>query len=188
VAPVRRVTAYPWQSTTLLHSPGNRNMANSHENREHRAEVFWRAGLSHEAGELIFESLPPERRPKWASSVLKVVVDRCGINSPPIQTVLDIAEQPTKWVEARRVFQMLRDIGFTFDERKDLTREEELLNRVLCLAEIVCRVLYNATSPPNPFDANSGWWVAVCLKRVLDYLDDPVFSESAWRTLCSQGD
>jgi hypothetical protein len=41
-----------------------------------------------------------------------------------------------------------------------LTKDQETLASLLLLAEMVAKVTYNATDPPDEFDENSGWWIA----------------------------
>jgi len=47
----------------------------------------------------------------------------------------------------------------------------------------VAKVTYNATNPTDEFDEDSGWWIARCLKDVLELLGDDEFSRSMWTTL-----
>jgi hypothetical protein len=51
------------------------------------------------------------------------------------------------------------------------------------LAELVAKVTYNATDPPDRFDEDSGWWIAACLRDLVDRLGDEEFSEAAWSAL-----
>lgn len=60
---------------------------------------------------------------------------------------------------------------------------EKLFLAQLCLAENVAKVVYNATNPPDPFDEDSGWWIAVCLKEILDLLSDGEYAETMWAIL-----
>jgi hypothetical protein len=73
--------------------------------------------------------------------------------------------------------------------RVDLRDQQALLLRNLLLAELVAKVTYNSTNPPDEFDEDSGWWVAPCLKDILDFVDDEQFSTAAWAvlTLSEQG-
>ncbi len=63
--------------------------------------------------------------------------------------------------------------------------EQTLLLQQVGLAELVAKVIYNATNPPDEFDGDSGWWVAVCLKSILDLLNDDEFSRLMWLNLCN---
>jgi hypothetical protein len=52
------------------------------------------------------------------------------------------------------------------------------------LAELTAKVTYNATHPPDEFDEDCGWWIAVYLKRLLDSLHDDSFSQRMWLAFC----
>ena len=69
---------------------------------------------------------------------------------------------------------------------RGLTKDQELLGWLLALAELVAKVTYSATDPPDEFDEDSGWWIAPCLKGFLDSLNDSEFSNAAWAALCSE--
>jgi hypothetical protein len=55
---------------------------------------------------------------------------------------------------------------------------------LLALTELVAKVTYNATDPTDEFDEDSGSWIAVCLKELLDSLKDDALSKSMWSALC----
>jgi hypothetical protein len=46
-------------------------------------------------------------------------------------------------------------------------RFDRSLLHLLLLAEIAAKVMYNATQPDDPFDEDSGWWLAPCLRELL---------------------
>jgi len=68
------------------------------------------------------------------------------------------------------------------------SRSEKLLLPHLLLAELVAKVTYNATNPDDEFDEDSGWWIAVCLKDILDSVSDSAFSEKMWQVLCNESE
>jgi len=163
-------------------------MSNDNSNHLARAVQYWRGGQPLEAGKLIFENLPEDIRPKWASRILKLVVERSGVHSSPIEQVLYIADHTTEWRNAHRAFSTVRKSTLELDSIRErgLTKEQELLGWLLALAELVAKVTYNATDPPDEFDEDSGWWIAPCLKGFLDLLSDDEFSNAAWLALCSE--
>jgi hypothetical protein len=56
---------------------------------------------------------------------------------------------------------------------------------LLSLAELVAKVTYNAAEPPDPFDEDSGWWIAASIRGFVDHRwKDQEFSEAAWSALC----
>ncbi len=63
------------------------------------------------------------------------------------------------------------------------TPQQDLLLNHLLLAELVAKVTYNSTNPPDEFDEDSGWWIAPCLKDILDAVNDENFSLTVWSAL-----
>jgi hypothetical protein len=160
-------------------------MSNHDDNRVEQAAEHWRGGRPLEAGELLFERLPKEFRPIWASRILKLVVGRSGVRFSPIEDILHIADHPMEWVNAHNAFSTLRTTTLDLESARDRTKEERLFLCLVGLAENAAKVIYNATDPPDPFDADSGWWIAVCLKSFLDLLGEDDFSKTAWLAVCS---
>jgi len=59
--------------------------------------------------------------------------------------------------------------------------------RQVALAELVAKVTYNATSPDDDFDEDSGWWIGRLLKDVLEAAGDADFATTAWSLLAEGG-
>jgi hypothetical protein len=82
----------------------------------------------------------------------------------PIQEIADIADHPDEWERAHQVFHGLRERTLDLDEKRrkgGLTKQEDILVKLLLIAELVAKVTYNATDPSDEFDEDSGWWIAV---------------------------
>jgi hypothetical protein len=154
-----------------------------------RAAEYWSSGQLLEAGELIYDNLPTEDRPRWASGVLRLVLARSGIRSSLFEQILHIADHQAMWGDGHRAFSTLRASTLKLDElerTRGLTEDEELLHSILSLAELVAKVTYNATNPADDFDEDSGWWIAACLRGFVDHRwSDDEFSK-AWSALCFQ--
>ena len=148
-----------------------------------KARGLWKNGNALEAGRLIFESLPVGTRPQWAARVLRLVVDRTGVKSEPVELAISIANTPDDWSKAHDVFSTVRDATLELERLRPLSPPQTLLLRHLGMAELVAKVAYNATNPVDEFDEDSGWWIAPCLKHILDSLDDEKFSIAAWSAL-----
>jgi hypothetical protein len=161
------------------------NMPERNGNHLERAAEQWRGGQPLEAGRIIFDNLQPAMRPTWASRILRSVVEKSRVRFSPIEEILRIADNPTEWGKAHGAFSLLRKSTLNLERLQSKSREETLLLSHLYLAENVAKVIYNATHPSDAFDEESGWWIARCLKDVLDLLDDEDFSEEAWLELCS---
>jgi hypothetical protein len=143
----------------------------------------WDKGQAVEAGKLIYENLPPKSRPRWGARILKLVLDRSGVQSPLFDDVLTTAEHEDMWTDGHRLFSRLRESTLRLDELRKgrgLSEDEELLGSILSLAELVSKVTYNATNPPDEFDEDSGWWIAACLRAFVDHgWKDAEFSKAA---------
>lgn len=149
-----------------------------------RLSEYWQSGKPLDAGRLIFENLPVEVRPKWASRILELVVKRTGIRSPAIERVLHIAGDPNEWSEAHAAFSFVRTSVLEMIRAGIRSDDQMLFLQVLGLAELVAKVLYNSINPPDEFDLESGWSIAESLKHILDLLKDPEFSRIMWSVLC----
>ena len=146
-------------------------------------------GESFRAGGILFEKLPTDRRPAWAARSLRLVLDRSGLRSSPIERVLEVADNPAEWKDAHKLFSTLREETLKLDSLRvnGLTEKEELLGCILSLAELVAKVTYNATNPPDEFDEDSGLWIASCLRGFVDHQwNDKTFSEAAWKAISFQ--
>jgi hypothetical protein len=153
------------------------------------AREFWDGGQPLKAGQLIFEELPIGKRPAWAASILRLVIEKSGIDSAPVENVLRIASSPAEWHTAHRAFTVIRALTLECDIKRrnnELAPGEQMMGWVLALAELVAKVTYNATRPPDEFDEDSGWWLAACLRGFVDNIwDDATFANSAWTALKS---
>ncbi len=147
------------------------------------ARSLWKKGNALEAGKLIFENLPLGARPQWAARVLRLVVDRTGVRSQPVELAIAIANTPSDWLKAHDVFSTLRKATLELERLRSPSPQQALLLKHLVLAELVAKVTYNSTNPVDEFDEDSGWWLAPCLKDILDSLDDAQFAVAAWSAL-----
>lgn len=163
-------------------------MSDQREFRERVAELWNKdaKGAALEAGRLVFEQLPEEARPGWAAEILRLVIERSGTEPSRFARLLRIAENPTTWASGHREFDHLRRDVLKMDEvrrARGWTGEEELLSSLISLAELVAKVTYNAARPPDPFDEDSGWWIASSLRAFVNYWKDESFARAAWRAL-----
>jgi hypothetical protein len=124
------------------------------------ARSLWNKGNALEAGKLIFENLPVGTRPQWAARVLRLVVDRTGIKSQPVELAISTANSPSDWGKAHDVFSTVRRATLELDRLSALSPSQMLFMEHLVLAELVAKVTYNETNPDDEFDEDSGWWVA----------------------------
>jgi hypothetical protein len=151
-----------------------------------QASVAWHAGHLTGAGCLIFESLPAEERPRWAIRLFKFAAARAAVPSPPVENLLVIADDPTRWSEAHDAFRRLRRAGIQLKELGPPTAQQQLLRHLLGVAEVTAKVIYNASGSPRPFDYDAGYWLGQVLKHFLDFHNGHDSSEQAWLILCGQ--
>ena len=149
-----------------------------------RALQYWQAGKPREAGRLLFENMPEENRPRWATRILELVVNKTGVKSAPVERILYIGKHPTEWHMAHEAFCSARRLGLKLREAKVRSTETIFLCYHLGLAEVVAKVIYNGTNPRDEFDRDAGWWIPECLKQILDSVNDEEFSKSMWSALC----
>jgi hypothetical protein len=156
------------------------------KNKEYlgQASECWQSGKPLEAGRLIFENLSAEVRPKWASRILELVVKRTGIRHSAVEYVLRIAGHPSQWKDAHAAFSSVRTSVLELIRADVRSADQMLLLQLLGLAELVAKVVYNSTNPPDEFDVDAGWSIAVSLKDILDLLKDHDFSRMMWSALC----
>jgi len=110
-------------------------------------------------------------RPVWAAKILIVVLDLVPATEE-VEILLNIVNDPTKWQEAYQAFQTIRKVT--------LRLKQGLYVDVLTLAENVAKVTYNASGQPAPFDYNSGWKIGKNLRAIVNQVNDPKFSDTAW--------
>jgi hypothetical protein len=78
-------------------------------------------------------------------------MDAVGVDLPEMGEVLAIAADPARWTDGHRAFSVLR-------RRAEYPGSRE--EYIVAIGELVAKVTYNATNPPDEFDEDSGWWIA----------------------------
>jgi len=166
-------------------------MTNDNASICEQAREYWEGGQPLIAGRLIYERISPENRPHWASSILRLLLIKSGIQLPILNQLLRTAERQEMWREGHRLFSDVRASVLQLDQlerTQGLTKEQALLSSILSVAELVAKVTYNASNPQDPFDADSGPWIAACLRGFVDNRwNDDEFRNAAWSALCSTG-
>jgi hypothetical protein len=154
---------YQWNDT---------DMTNAHE--------MWRSGQSLTAGEIVFNSVREEERPRWAACVLEYALQLSGVSDAELQDVIAMANDRTRWKDGHLKFNAIRKSTIKLDSRLIRTKAVNTRNAIYCLAELVLKVTYNATSPSDEFDEDSGAWVLACLADVLGEIGAGADFEAAW--------
>ncbi|NOT61172.1 MAG: hypothetical protein HOP19_13215 [Acidobacteria bacterium] len=148
-----------------------------------QAKEHWQQGRALQAGQLIFENLPNTDRPQWAASILRFALERSGVQNAAFEQLLYTTDHQAMWGNGHRVFSELRKITLEMDNlrrNQSLRSEQESLCLLLPLAELVAKVTYNATCPPDEFDEDSGWQIVAYLKKNLERLNQEDAQGSLW--------
>jgi hypothetical protein len=103
----------------------------------------------------------------WASSVLAAAAQSLG-KPDEIAEALALAESKDRWVNARGVFDRLRDRSLEQDRPLDAGQ-----SALFRLAELVAKVAHNEAGPRPPFDHDSGWRVGPAAYRLAETVGDP---------------
>lgn len=149
-------------------------------NSEQEIRAQWEEGDALEAGRLIFENLYKRGRVEWAADILKAIVDRTGLTSPATEKLLRVAADSARWNQGHKAFGAARGEVVRLEAIPRRSLEQEILLLQTLIAELVAKVTYNETEPVDEFDEDSGWWIAPCLKDVLNAIGDDAFARAMW--------
>jgi hypothetical protein len=146
------------------------------------AREEWKAGRTLEAGRILHEHLQPQQRPGWAAAALELVRPHFPA-VPEIEAVLEIARCSSRWPEGHAAFDAVRGLTLQAERSAPHDLRHPLYYSFLMLAENTAKVTYNASGPNDPFDLDSGWWVASCLRGLVDLVGDPILLREAWEVM-----
>jgi len=161
-----------------------------HEGAEAKAlaHALWQDGKYFEAGQLLFEGLAPAAQVPWSCSILSTAIAELQVRVPAAERVLAVGRDGRSWGRAHDIFSEVRREVLRLEDLPRLSREERVVLRLLFVAEQVAKVVYNATDPEDPFDEDSGWWIAECFKGYLDLLRGNDSLAVAWSILSREPD
>jgi len=152
------------------------------------ARILWDNEQHMELGKRILEAMPLHQQPRWAGRILTLVYQTSGLTHETIDSLLTIIDNPEQWKMAKPQFTVIRDYFLTLSEKRDrgtITPEENAINGTLVMAEQVAKVTYNATSPFDEFDEDSGYWIVKLLPGFIRTRSKQHtnFPQQAWETL-----
>ena len=119
-------------------------------------KMKWQGEEPVEVGRIIFKQIAPINRPIWAASILELATSWIR-HLPEIDYLIAIARDSKEWNKGHIAFDQIRKLT--------LVNQESLLEPLLLLAENTAKVTYNETHPRDPFDEDSGWWIAESICR-----------------------
>ena len=158
-------------------------MTDNRPARHQEALDLWSKGKILDAGRLLFQSLDPEDRPTWSCDILRNAIRKTGFQVPVAENVLKMGGDSTKWSQAKTAFSEVRQETLRLEGIQKRSPEERVMLRLLYVAELVAKVLYNCTDPLDPFDEDSGWWIASCFKDLIELFEGANSSSVAWSVL-----
>jgi len=149
------------------------------------AQELWDAGNGLEAGKLIFETIPREKRGKWAVNVLKLAYKHFPL-ADEIDAVIEFAENTEQWgIDLKKQGRAAHEIVDKVN-RHPYQTPFPFPKLIYALATNVGKVTYNAYLYGAPFDHSAGWEIANILHQIVLALNNHEFSEKAWGTLCNE--
>lgn len=137
----------------------------------------WREGDAVAVGRALLDALPPAEQVARAVAVLDICRARCP--SPrEVDDVAEVGRDPSRWREGHARFDAVRTLTLKAEGHPD-----RLYRMLLHVAEIVAKVVYNASGAPAPFDANSVWWLPRNARDFAAALDDEEVWAEIWASL-----
>ena len=142
----------------------------------------WKNGDAIAIGRALMDGLPPVQQVARAATVLNA----CRPHWTPIreiERVAAIAIEPTRWGEGHDAFDDVRRL--TLKEERAPT--SAVLRTLLDVAEIVAKIIYNASGRPAPFDPDSPWRLASKARNFAAALNDERATRNVWDALVMTG-
>lgn len=137
-----------------------------------KAFEFWENGQAFQAGSVIFECVPLDKRHLWAFHILNFAYSIYPRNTD-IEAVLEFSEHPEKWKQ------------HAHEAHKIVDKVNRMGDLIFDLATQVGKIVYTAQQFPAPFDHNAGWKIAECLKEMVLQKDEVEFTSKAWSVLAN---
>ncbi len=140
-----------------------------------KAKHLWASGDILGAGRVIFEMIPPEKRPGWVVKLLTPLIE-AHTQFPEIVQLVDVASCQQRWSEARGCFESLRNMRL---KAESLTALDEA---IVDLAEDCAKVVFNESGEFPKFDIHAGWRIGRDVKRIAERLPstDHVTIDNLW--------
>src|SRR5512145_1306334 len=117
------------------------------------------------AGDLIFETIPVNRRHVWGYEMLKLAYSHVP-KDHRVDAVLAFAAHPEKWCTGRESPRS-HEAHRIADEVNDY--DDSIIFR---LATQVGKIVYTAQPYPAPFDHRAGWELVAMLKHIVQQVHD----------------
>ena len=122
--------------------------------------------LADDWGRRLFERQPTPV--EWSLRVLEAI-EHLSPGITEVAAILESGRDRVRWVQGHAVFDAARR-RYLREPRGTPTAA------VLNFAELVAKVVYNATDPPGPFDEDSGWYIGPLAFLITKAADDPALT------------
>lgn len=104
----------------------------------------------------------------------------CNITSNPPREVIQVIRTGCgKWRDAHAAFDAVRELTLKAEQHPRANNDVEQL--LLYVAENAARVIYNASTPDDPFDVDSMAWLLSTMALMVQSLESPLREELARR-------
>ena len=145
----------------------------------------WSSKDAAETGRIIFMAVPIGKRPDWAGAILLYCAGEDGL-SDELATIVDLSYSDTKWewISAREHFNSIRDKILAIENSVRTADIHRSL--ILHIGEIAAKVIYNSSGGPAPYDRESGWYMAPCVKQYAEFVGVQSFEDNCWNLLIRQ--
>ena len=138
----------------------------------------WVAGDVVDVGRRLMIGLSSARRVARAQAVLSLCRSRLPLVAA-VDHVAALADDPARWVEAHAAFGAVRQLTL----REDREPTSDAYRALLCVAEIVAKIIFNASGAPAPFDSDSAWRLASNARDFARAVGDESFTHQVWQAL-----
>jgi hypothetical protein len=100
-----------------------------------------------------------------------------------LSAIAEVGKDRRRWSEAHLAFDAARDLTLKYEESTPSTDDPNYV--LLFVAENAARVIYNATSPSDPFDDDSATWLLRSLARFVRVTGSAELEHRVWQLLAS---
>jgi hypothetical protein len=128
-----------------------------------------------------FPETDPERVERKIGSDIAGLLRMFGGRIPDPESnarVSELANTPERWSAGHAVFDEIRDRSLAVNPRKDKLKKMQYVFEEYC-----CKAMYNASRPPDPFDAEAAYFLlayALGLAKLLGVPFDEVAAVFEW--------
>ena len=128
-----------------------------------KALKLWNEGKYNLAGKVIFESLPRKKRVIWASSILRVVCEKCYY-SKELEELLTVSLNEELWKNADQCFSAIRKRSIAIQD------DDGMESRSLDVGELVAKIVFNESGGHPKYDDNAGWLLGNRILKVTELI------------------